>query len=262
MRAARAHVVSRDAAPSCDIITRDVTHHLTTRRRKHRLIQPPNATIARAVKNVACEERRPTAQGSGHQARNQRATEGHRPRDASRDSGQRVAHPSVKPRQRVAQSFARRGRHVSAGSCKPLRRRDAWTRDSVARPARASRASRVRAMGRRRTRRLPAVVLQIAVDNRQSGPRPEPRLLRQAALEALTNSARMDSPRRVGRKRISGDNGRRRRRRTAGGGGGVWRGGKGRLALGLGKSHFPKSSSRAQHIELSIRAGISNLVLV
>ncbi|KZV42495.1 villin-3-like [Dorcoceras hygrometricum] len=35
--------------------------------------------------------------------------------------------------------------------------------------------------------------------NRQSGPRPEPRLLRQAALEALTNSARTDSPRRVGR---------------------------------------------------------------
>ncbi|KZV26594.1 WUSCHEL-related homeobox 9-like [Dorcoceras hygrometricum] len=47
---------------------------------------------------------------------------------------------------------------------------------------------------------------------RQSGPRPEPRLLRQPALEALTNSARTDSPRRVGRKRISGDDGRRRRR--------------------------------------------------
>ncbi|KZV58429.1 hypothetical protein F511_13429 [Dorcoceras hygrometricum] len=47
---------------------------------------------------------------------------------------------------------------------------------------------------------------------RQSGPRLEPRLLRQPALEALTNSARMDSPRRVGRKRISGDDGRRRRR--------------------------------------------------
>ncbi|KZV34103.1 hypothetical protein F511_28354 [Dorcoceras hygrometricum] len=66
----------------------------------------------------------------------------------------------------------------------------------------------------------------IAVDNRQSGPRPEPRLLRQATLEALTNSARTDSPRRVGRKRISGDNGRRRRR-TASGDGGVWRGGEG-----------------------------------
>ncbi|KZV35027.1 hypothetical protein F511_19774 [Dorcoceras hygrometricum] len=34
---------------------------------------------------------------------------------------------------------------------------------------------------------------------RQSGPRPEPRLLRQAALEALTNSARTYSPRRIGR---------------------------------------------------------------
>ncbi|KZT76382.1 hypothetical protein F511_46593 [Dorcoceras hygrometricum] len=109
MRAARAHAVSRDAVPSCDIIARDVAHHLATRRRKHRLVQPPNATIARAVKNVACEERRPTAQGSGHKTRNQRATESHRPRDASRDSGQRVAHPSVKRRQCVAQSFARRG---------------------------------------------------------------------------------------------------------------------------------------------------------
>ncbi|KZV29077.1 hypothetical protein F511_42769 [Dorcoceras hygrometricum] len=47
---------------------------------------------------------------------------------------------------------------------------------------------------------------------RQSGPRPDPRLLRQAALEALTRSARTDSPNRTGRKRISGDNGRRRRR--------------------------------------------------
>ncbi|KZV25621.1 hypothetical protein F511_08650 [Dorcoceras hygrometricum] len=61
---------------------------------------------------------------------------------------------------------------------------------------------------------------------RQSGPRLDPRLLRQAALEALTRSARTDSPRRIGRKRISSDNGRRR---TAGGGGGAWRGEEGRL---------------------------------
>ncbi|KZV22688.1 hypothetical protein F511_32821 [Dorcoceras hygrometricum] len=54
---------------------------------------------------------------------------------------------------------------------------------------------------------------KIAVDNRQSGPRPEPRLLHQAALEALTRSARTDSPRRTGRKQISGDDRRRRRRR-------------------------------------------------
>ncbi|KZV50349.1 hypothetical protein F511_32216 [Dorcoceras hygrometricum] len=43
----------------------------------------------------------------------------------------------------------------------------------------------------------------------QSGPRPDPRLLRQAALEALTRSARTDSPRRIGRKQFF----RRRRRR-------------------------------------------------
>ncbi|KZV53565.1 mitogen-activated protein kinase kinase kinase YODA-like [Dorcoceras hygrometricum] len=34
---------------------------------------------------------------------------------------------------------------------------------------------------------------------RQSGPRPEPRLFRHPALEALTNSARTDSPHRIGR---------------------------------------------------------------
>ncbi|KZV56837.1 hypothetical protein F511_20077 [Dorcoceras hygrometricum] len=56
---------------------------------------------------------------------------------------------------------------------------------------------------------------------RQSGPGPETRLLRQPALEGLTRSARMDSPRRIGRKQFSGEDGRRQQRRTAGGGGGV-----------------------------------------
>ncbi|KZV50577.1 hypothetical protein F511_25299 [Dorcoceras hygrometricum] len=65
---------------------------------------------------------------------------------------------------------------------------------------------------------------------RQSGPRQDPRLLRQAALEALTRSARTDSPRRTGRKQFSGDD---RRRRTAGGGGGAWGGEEGRLFLGF-----------------------------
>ncbi|KZV21218.1 hypothetical protein F511_17952 [Dorcoceras hygrometricum] len=41
--------------------------------------------------------------------------------------------------------------------------------------------------------------------NRQSDPRPETRLLRQPALEGLTRSARTDSPRRIGRKRFSGE---------------------------------------------------------
>ncbi|KZV50178.1 hypothetical protein F511_19270 [Dorcoceras hygrometricum] len=50
--------------------------------------------------------------------------------------------------------------------------------------------------------------------------RPDPRLLRQAALEALMRSARTDSPRRTGRKQISGED-RGRRRRVGGGGGGV-----------------------------------------
>ncbi|KZV50857.1 hypothetical protein F511_25455 [Dorcoceras hygrometricum] len=46
---------------------------------------------------------------------------------------------------------------------------------------------------------------------RQSGPRPEERLLRQPALEGLTRSARTDSPRQVGRNKF---------RRGGGGGGG------------------------------------------
>ncbi|KZV17868.1 hypothetical protein F511_43629 [Dorcoceras hygrometricum] len=110
----------------------------------------------------------------------------------------------------------------------------------------------------------------------------------------------MDSPRRTGRKQISGDD---RRRRVGGGGDGVFERGRRRrwclgflvmrvewIQLAVGpqplwlrnhnsgpaqrirvkrlatsphdrKSYFSKSSSRAQHIELSIRAGISNLVL-
>ncbi|KZV17485.1 hypothetical protein F511_40002 [Dorcoceras hygrometricum] len=40
---------------------------------------------------------------------------------------------------------------------------------------------------------------------RQSGPRPETRLLRQPVLEGLTRSARTGSPRRIGRKRFSGE---------------------------------------------------------
>ncbi|KZV52481.1 eukaryotic translation initiation factor 4G-like [Dorcoceras hygrometricum] len=51
---------------------------------------------------------------------------------------------------------------------------------------------------------------------RQSGPRPEPRLLRQPALEALTNSARTDSPRKTRPERFPA---KRRRRWVAHGGG-------------------------------------------
>ncbi|KZV19179.1 hypothetical protein F511_08825 [Dorcoceras hygrometricum] len=64
---------------------------------------------------------------------------------------------------------------------------------------------------------------------RQSGPRPDPRLLRQAALEALTRSARTDSPRRTGRKQISGDD----RRRRVGGDGGCSREGGGGFGIQL-----------------------------
>ncbi|KZV26069.1 hypothetical protein F511_13947 [Dorcoceras hygrometricum] len=67
---------------------------------------------------------------------------------------------------------------------------------------------------------------------RQSGPRPDPRFLHQAALEALTRSARTDSSRRTGRKQFSDDD--RRRRVGGGGGGGVFEERSGRLVLGVG----------------------------
>ncbi|KZV23116.1 hypothetical protein F511_09154 [Dorcoceras hygrometricum] len=64
---------------------------------------------------------------------------------------------------------------------------------------------------------------------RQSDPRPEPRLLRHAALETLTRSARTDSPRRTGQKQFSDDD--RRRRVGGGGGGGVLEERRGRLVF-------------------------------
>ncbi|KZV35984.1 pleiotropic drug resistance protein 5-like [Dorcoceras hygrometricum] len=66
---------------------------------------------------------------------------------------------------------------------------------------------------------------------RQSGPRPEARLLRQPALEGLTRSARTDSPRQVGRNKFR----RERRRRKAAAAVAFERGeGGGHLELGLG----------------------------
>ncbi|KZV50006.1 hypothetical protein F511_21860 [Dorcoceras hygrometricum] len=62
---------------------------------------------------------------------------------------------------------------------------------------------------------------------RQSGPRPDTRLLRQPALEGLTRLARTDSPRQVGRNKF---------RRERGGGGSDFeeRWGRRLLELGLG----------------------------
>ncbi|KZV47004.1 exportin 1 [Dorcoceras hygrometricum] len=56
---------------------------------------------------------------------------------------------------------------------------------------------------------------KIEVDYRQSGPRPDPRLLRQAALEALTRSARTNTPRKTRPEQFPA---KRRRRRAAEGG--------------------------------------------
>ncbi|KZV56790.1 hypothetical protein F511_19972 [Dorcoceras hygrometricum] len=50
---------------------------------------------------------------------------------------------------------------------------------------------------------------------RQSGPRPDPRLLRQTALEVLTRSARSDSPRKTRPEQIPAKWRRRRRRKAA-----------------------------------------------
>ncbi|KZV20490.1 hypothetical protein F511_34747 [Dorcoceras hygrometricum] len=56
---------------------------------------------------------------------------------------------------------------------------------------------------------------------RQSGPRPDPRLLRQAALEALTRSARTNTPRKTRPEQFPA---KWRRRRAAHGGGVSWEG--------------------------------------
>ncbi|KZV46623.1 hypothetical protein F511_39232 [Dorcoceras hygrometricum] len=58
--------------------------------------------------------------------------------------------------------------------------------------------------------------LVIAVDYRQSGPRPNPRFLRQAALEALTRSARTNTPRKTRPEQFPA--------KIVGGGGGAWGG--------------------------------------
>ncbi|KZV17077.1 hypothetical protein F511_02993 [Dorcoceras hygrometricum] len=78
---------------------------------------------------------------------------------------------------------------------------------------------------------------------RQSGPRPDTRLLRQPALEGLTRSAWMDSPRQVGRNKF--------RRQVAavaaaghkGGGGGIWREVGRRLLLSIG---YPRMSASGE----------------
>ncbi|KZV26629.1 hypothetical protein F511_21121 [Dorcoceras hygrometricum] len=61
---------------------------------------------------------------------------------------------------------------------------------------------------------LNSEIQQIVVDYRQSGPRPDPRLLRQAALEALTRSARTNTPRKTRPEQFP--------TKLVGGGGGAW----------------------------------------
>ncbi|KZV58401.1 Transcription factor jumonji domain-containing protein isoform 1 [Dorcoceras hygrometricum] len=70
---------------------------------------------------------------------------------------------------------------------------------------------------------------------RQSGPRPEARLLRQPALEGLTRSVRTDSPRQGARNKFRRERRRRPRRRKAVAAAAFERGeGGGHLELGLG----------------------------
>ncbi|KZV44746.1 hypothetical protein F511_35720 [Dorcoceras hygrometricum] len=62
-----------------------------------------------------------------------------------------------------------------------------------------------------KTSRCTRKILAAGYHIRQSGPRPDPRLLRQTALEVLTRSARSDSPRKTRPEQNSGEVGRRRR---------------------------------------------------
>ncbi|KZV54189.1 hypothetical protein F511_29865 [Dorcoceras hygrometricum] len=146
----------------------------------------------------------------GHDARQARKL-GHRSRDKRAASARPARVHRVRWRSRGAAACGGIGRSVNTGS-------DTTVGDPDPPLGEAAEEQRIK----------------IAVDNRQSGPRPEPRLLRQAALEALTNSTRTDSPRRIGRNEF-----RRLEAAAAaaaqGGGGGVCREEGRRLAhLGLG----------------------------
>ncbi|KZV51478.1 hypothetical protein F511_06946 [Dorcoceras hygrometricum] len=92
-------------------------------------------------------------------------------------------------------------------------------RSSIVRPAHDG-VARARRGCRRRTWRRPGDSLlefcfpidskpeiQYCGRYRQSGPRPDTRLLCHPALEGVTRSARTDSPRRIGRKQFSGEEG-------------------------------------------------------
>ncbi|KZV55562.1 hypothetical protein F511_26381 [Dorcoceras hygrometricum] len=70
---------------------------------------------------------------------------------------------------------------------------------------------------------------------RQSGPRPDARLLRQPALEGLTRSARTDSPRKIGRNKF---------RRSGGGGGGEAFGGGEAAPIRAREVALPKNPLR------------------
>ncbi|KZV32499.1 hypothetical protein F511_03707 [Dorcoceras hygrometricum] len=72
---------------------------------------------------------------------------------------------------------------------------------------------------------IPLLGIRIRPPIRQSGPRPDPRLLRQAALEAPTRSARTDSPRKTRPEQIPV-----KLAAAHGGGGGVIERGEGRVA--------------------------------
>ncbi|KZV57721.1 hypothetical protein F511_24403 [Dorcoceras hygrometricum] len=179
-------------------------------------------TSCQARRTVACNDARPVArtmrnqcasswQPAGHHVRNQRrpnvrplraATSEavlraaqHRATSAAvmRDHRASRARPAAHDQWRnIAQRFAR-NTAASAGHCassvRPLADKRlitlletrAWLRP-------VSRGNRHFTVGGGRLR--------------QSGPRPEERLLRQPALEGLTRSARMDSPRQVGRNKF------------------------------------------------------------
>ncbi|KZV22382.1 hypothetical protein F511_25895 [Dorcoceras hygrometricum] len=130
----------------------------------------------------------------GEQRRNDPASKRTAALDQPRNGLRKAARPEARP-------GARRIGHDARQACK--------LRPSLARQAHGQRASSARDGARRGAAACGGVGRSIY---HQSGPRPEPRLLRQPALEALTNSARTDSPRRVCRKQLSGE-------RSGGGGG-------------------------------------------
>ncbi|KZV42553.1 hypothetical protein F511_19907 [Dorcoceras hygrometricum] len=175
------------------------------RRRRHE----ENCARQRATPHARAHNQRCEACAASAHHRRSAAAQHHRTMTPTSGTAMRELH--AQQRLAVAHHFASNGAKHPAGMCdkracnhaafaasaRPGPSITRPARDGVAHNARRC-ASDAHAMHARRKRHF-------TVDcgrQRQSGPRPDTRLLRHPALEGVTRSARTDSPRRIGRKQF------------------------------------------------------------